>query len=92
MDINFGHMVVTLETLQMTPIFALMVLYGLIGQFTQLFMKLNTFTSLSKYHRWMTCLRLKMYIFLRQQKLWSSIGFFMEMVVSWALVHSMFQP
>jgi hypothetical protein len=38
MDLNFGHMVVTLEILQMTPIFASMALCGLIGRFTQLFM------------------------------------------------------
>lgn len=86
MDLNFGHMVVTLEILQMTPIFASMALCGLIGRFTQLFMKLNTFTSLSKYHQQKTCLRLKMDTFLRQQKLWTSVGFFMEMVASWALV------
>lgn len=30
--------------------------------------------------------RLKMDTFLRQQKLWTSVGFFMEMVASWALV------
>jgi hypothetical protein len=87
MDPNFGHMVATLEILQMTQTFASMALYGLIGLFTQLFMKLNTFTSLSKYHQQITCLRLKMDIFSRQQKLWTSVGFFKEMVASWALVH-----
>lgn len=38
MDLNFGHMVVTSEILQMTLIFALMALCGLIGRFTQPFM------------------------------------------------------
>ena len=38
MDLNLGHMVVTLETLRMTQIFALMALCGLIGRFTQLLM------------------------------------------------------
>ena len=37
-DPNFGHMVATLEILQMTQTFASMALSGQIGLFTQLFM------------------------------------------------------